>query len=141
MTEQRSGAIAKKAATKKTTGARRSRSGVVAVTALSDRTGYLVDNLGGGTKLAGLLGVSKSQPTRWRKGEEQPSPAKAREILDLDHVVARASLLWGSSDVVRDWLEGSNQFLEGARPIDVLQIRGVADVLAALEAETQLAFG
>lgn len=111
------------------------------VTALSERTGYLVDSLGGGTRLAGLLGVSKSQPTRWRKGEEQPSPAKALQILDLDHVVARASLLWGSPDVVTDWLEGPNQLLEGARPIDVLQIRGVTEVLAALEAETQRAFG
>jgi DNA-binding transcriptional regulator YdaS (Cro superfamily) len=108
--------------------------------ALSERTGFLVERLGGGTKVANLLGVSKSQPTRWRNGQEQPSPAKAREIVDLDHVVARASLLW-EPEVVQAWLEGSNAYLQGARPIDVLQVRGVSEVLAALEAETQLAFG
>lgn len=109
-------------------------------TQLPERTVFLVEKVGGGTKLASLLGVNKSQPTRWGKGEEQPSPGKAREILDLDHLMARAGLLW-EPEVVRAWLTGPNSFLEGARPIDVLRTRGVGDVLEALEAETQMAFG
>lgn len=103
------------------------------------RAGFLVDTLGV-THTASLLGVSKSQPSRWRSGAERPSPAKARELVDLDHVVARASLLW-APDVVHDWLEGPNPHLDGARPVDVVRVRGSAEVLSALDAEASGAFG
>ena len=97
------------------------------------RTQFLIDTLGGGTRLAELLGVSKSQPTRWSKGQESPGPEASRNLLDLDHVVARASMLW-APDVVVIWLGSSNAFLEGARPIDVLRERGSREGTAALDA-------
>jgi hypothetical protein len=66
--------------------------------------------------------------------------AQARSLVDLDHVVARASIIFEPA-AVWNWLFGSNSYLEGARPIDVLQIRGAAEVVRALEAAEQLAFG
>ncbi|MDN5797837.1 MAG: helix-turn-helix domain-containing protein [Intrasporangium sp.] len=104
------------------------------------RTEFLVEALGGITRLAELLDVSKSQPSRWRSGKEQPSPAKARELIDLDHVLARATLIW-ESEVAIDWLFGSNSYLDGARPIDVLRVRGSSEVLDALDAAAAGAFG
>lgn len=104
------------------------------LTQAQERTEFLIENLGGGTNLASLLKVSKSQPTQWRKGTESPSPDVARTLVDLDHVVARASLLW-DGESVRTWLTSSNVFLDGATPLDVLQVRGSRDVIDALDAE------
>jgi uncharacterized protein (DUF2384 family) len=99
----------------------------------SIRTELLTRTLGA-TKLARLLGVAKSQPTRWRKGHEAPSGDSARRLVDLDIVVARAQLLF-TDEVVAIWLESSNQHLGGRSPIDVLRWRGPSEVLDALDAE------
>lgn len=104
------------------------------------RTEVLIEQVGSLTEVAVLLGVDKSQPTRWRKGEAVPSPEKARLLTDLEHVFSRAALIF-EPDVVRDWMTGPNAFLEGARPIDVLRTRGVTRVLDALDAAEQVAFG
>lgn len=50
----------------------------------------------------------------------------------LVRVRARAEQVWPAS-VVDDWLFGSNAFLNGARPIDVLKLRGPDEVLTALD--------
>ena len=39
--------------------------------------------------MAGLLGVSPSQPSRWQKGQERISAENQRGLLDLDYVMAR----------------------------------------------------
>jgi uncharacterized protein (DUF2384 family) len=48
-------------------------------------------------------------------------------------VLARATMLW-DPETARAWLEGTNPYLEGARPIDVLRARGPREVLEALDA-------
>jgi uncharacterized protein (DUF2384 family) len=53
-------------------------------------------------------------------------------ILDLDHVMARATLIW-APQVAIEWLQGSNSHLDGARPIDVLHDRGPNEVVQALD--------
>jgi uncharacterized protein (DUF2384 family) len=84
-------------------------------------------------RLARTLGVVPSQPSRWRSGEEVPSPEIAAKLLDLDHVVALAVQAWDPA-VVEDWMTSSNAFLGGARPIDVVLQRGSPEVIAALKA-------
>lgn len=103
------------------------------------RTEFLIATLGSGSALADVLGVSRIQPTRWRTGKESPSPEVARELVDLDHVMARASMLF-TQPVALDWLNSSNSYLDGARPIDVLKTRGSAEVIAALDAAMAGAF-
>jgi uncharacterized protein (DUF2384 family) len=88
----------------------------------------------GGAQVAKLVGVHRSQPSRWIKGEERPGPIAAPLLIDLEHVLARARLVWGPA-AAATWLESSNSYLEGAHPIDVLQISGPAPVLEALDAE------
>jgi uncharacterized protein (DUF2384 family) len=85
-------------------------------------------------ELARWIGVSPSQTSRWASGQERPGPAAAPAIIDLEHVYSRARLVWGG-DTARIWLESSNAFLSGARPLDVLLTDGVAPVLEALDAE------
>jgi len=98
-----------------------------------ERTQFLIDTVGGVNKLAKTLGVSPSQPSRWKTGAETPSPQVAAKLLDLDHVIALAVQTWDAA-VVMDWMTSSNGFLGGARPIDVLLQRGSAEVIDALRA-------
>lgn len=98
-----------------------------------ERTQFLIDTVGGVNKLAKTLGVSPSQPSRWKTGTETPSPEVAAKLLDLDHVIALAVQTWHAS-VVMDWMTSSNGFLGGAKPIDVLLQQGSAEVIDALKA-------
>lgn len=99
----------------------------------AQRVNYLSEVFSG-TRLAKLIGVSPSQTSRWASGTERPSPAAAPALIDLEHVYARARLVWGG-DTARIWLESANAFLGGARPIDVLITEGPTRVLEALDAE------
>lgn len=101
---------------------------------ISERTEAVAIALGSKSKLAGLLEVSASQPTRWIDGSENPNAENSRAILDLDHVIARAGLLWKPT-VITAWLSGRNAFLGGARPIDVIKTQGSAPVIDALDQE------
>ncbi|PZU04625.1 MAG: hypothetical protein DI630_00485 [Gordonia sp. (in: high G+C Gram-positive bacteria)] len=85
-------------------------------------------------ELAELVGVSPSQTSRWASGKERPGPAAAPVLIDLEHVYARARLVWGK-DTARIWLGSTNAHLGGARPLDVLITDGPAQVLEALDAE------
>lgn len=101
---------------------------------IAHRAGAVAAALGSKAQLASMLEVSPSQPTRWIDGSESPNSENARVIVDLDHVIARAGLLWKPS-VIGAWLNGSNAFLDGARPIDVLRTTGSAPVIDALDQE------
>lgn len=103
------------------------------------RAQAVIDAVGSTTVTAELLAVSKSQPSRWSRGEERPGPAKARLLLDVDYVYSRAQLIWGR-DAVNAWMLGSNMLLDGARPIDIVRERGPAEVIAALDTEASGAF-
>lgn len=98
------------------------------------RVRYLADVIGA-SQLAAFVGVSRSQPSRWIRGEERPGPTAAPMLIDLEHVIARARLVWGET-AATTWLSSANAYLDGARPVDVLQISGPAAVLEALDAET-----
>ena len=130
-------------ATRKPTGSRVTavRSGAVParLSFAQERTEFLISAIGSGTALAEVLGVARSQPTRWRQGQESPSPETARALIDLDHVMARALMLF-PQPVALDWLTSANSYLDDARPIDVLRTRGSADVIDALDATMAGAF-
>ncbi|MGA1829021.1 hypothetical protein [Microbacterium sp.] len=104
------------------------------LTDVGQRAATVAAALGSKSMLATFLSVSASQPTQWIKGVESPNPENARTIVDIDHVIARAGLLWSPS-VVSAWLVGSNAFLDGARPIDVVKTRGAEPVIDALDQE------
>jgi len=104
-----------------------------------ERTAFVIEALGSGANLAKFLGVNRSQPAQWRNGAEAPGPEASRVLLDLDYVIARASMLWPTA-VVNDWLTGNNSFLDGARPIDVIKYQGAKAVIEALDAELSGAY-
>lgn len=82
--------------------------------------------------VARLLDVNASMVTRWRSGKPI-SATMARRIIDVHDVLNRALQLFKPSTAAK-WLVGSEPFLGGARPIDVLVIQGIVPVLEALGA-------
>lgn len=78
-----------------------------------------------------LLDVDAAMITRWRRGVKI-SAAMARRVLDLHAVLARALHIFAPK-VVTDWLVGHEPFLNFARPIDVLGVRGAAPLIEALD--------
>ncbi len=102
------------------------------------RLDWLVSVLGS-NRVAELLGVSRSQPSRWRSGKEGLSEESQRALLDLDYVIARLHQVW-MPDVARIWLSSANPRLGGGTPVEALRQRGVADVIAAIDAEAQGAY-
>jgi len=97
-----------------------------------ERTNFVISALGNATLVAELLDVSRSQPGKWKTGAEAPSPEKSSLLIDLDYVLAKATLVW-EPEVARQWLVGSEPFLDFARPIDVLRTRGASEVVEALD--------
>jgi len=103
----------------------------------SDRLERLIDELGN-NRVAKLLSVSVSQPSRWRAGKEGMGAENQRKVIDLDYVFGRLEQLF-SARQAEIWLTSFNAHL-GARPVDVLRIRGAAPVIEAIDAEAQGAF-
>ena len=99
----------------------------------AQRSEFLIEAVGGVRALARVLEVAPSQPSRWRTGEDIPSPEIASRLLDLDHVYALAVQAWSLS-TTRTWMTSENAFLGGAEPIVVLRQRGSAEVVKALRA-------
>lgn len=102
------------------------------------RLRLVVDTLGN-NRVAEILGVNPSQPSRWRAGGEGVAERNQRALLDLDYVMARLHQLW-LPDVASTWLDSPNAHLGGARPVAVLRERGAADVVRAIDAEEEGAY-
>lgn len=58
---------------------------------VATRVELLVDALGTATRVAECLGVTRPLLSKWRAGTVMPTPAQAKLLVDLDHVVARGS--------------------------------------------------
>ena len=104
---------------------------------LAARLAQLIRDLGN-NRVASLLDVSASQPSRWKTGEERISAENQRRLLDLDYVMARLLHLY-PREQAEIWLTSHNAHL-GSRPVDVLRLRGASAVVAAIDAEAEGAY-
>lgn len=93
----------------------------------------------GNNTVAALLGVSRSQPGRWVRGQEGISSENQAAILDLDFVLS-VLLRTMSSAMAGIWLVSPNAFLNGARPVDVFRLDGHRRVVEAIQAYAEGAF-
>jgi uncharacterized protein (DUF2384 family) len=114
-----------------------SKSNTLSAVGEADRLERLVSSLGN-NRVAQLMSVSPSQPSRWRSGKEHMGPASRRAVLDLDYVWGRLLQLYPQRQA-EVWLSSPNAHL-GARPVDVLRLRGAAPVIDAIDAEEEGAF-
>lgn len=87
----------------------------------------------GNNRVAHLLGVSPSQPSRWRSGKDRPNPDVQTRILRLDSVMVR---LFGmmTPRAALMWLESHDPHL-GTRPQDALVLGRYEQVHGSLGIE------
>jgi hypothetical protein len=104
-----------------------------------ERADFVIHVAGGTRQAAILLDVAPSQPSRWSSGKSLPGPIHAVRLIDLDHVMAHALLVWDES-VVRDWLTTPNGHLDGLTPAEWIRQHGTREVIDALQAEASGAY-
>ncbi|MEO9096851.1 MAG: hypothetical protein ABI346_01595 [Candidatus Baltobacteraceae bacterium] len=112
--------------------------GAEALTAVAPDLRRIVGLLGN-NRAAAILGVDKSLVSRWLRGAETISPSKRKAIIDVSYVLQRALQVLTPQQLSL-WLVGSDPLLGGARPVDVLMVRGAGQLVAALDAIEQGAF-
>jgi hypothetical protein len=106
------------------------------------RTGFESDNAEkihrlidtyGVTSLAALIGVSKSQPTRWRQGRERPAPPAVKGLLALEYLTSRLSEVFTARQA-QIWFDSPNPYLNGSTPAAVFASFGGQAVEPAISA-------
>ena len=86
-----------------------------------------------GAAVADLLGVSRSQITRWLKGAGI-DPLNAEKIDLLELIWANLLRLY-EPQAARSWLFGLNPHLGDRRPIDLVRAGRAEELLRAIRAE------
>ena len=86
-----------------------------------------------GSVIADLLGVNRSQITRWLRGAGI-DPLNAEKIDLLELVWSNLRRLY-EPDAARAWLFGLNPHLGDRRPIDVIRTGRVEELMRAVRAE------
>ena len=89
-------------------------------------------------RLADLLGVSRSQITRWLRGAGI-DPANAERI-DLLELVWASLLRLYDREAALSWLFGINPVLGDRRPIDLIRAGRAEELMRAIRAERSDAF-
>ncbi len=86
-----------------------------------------------GAAVADLLGVSRSQITRWLKGAGI-DPLNAERIDLLELIWANLLRLY-EPEAARSWLFGLNPHLGDRRPIDLVRAGRAEELMRAIRAE------
>lgn len=84
-------------------------------------------------RLADLLGVSRSQVTRWLRGAGI-DPLNAEKV-DLLELVWSSVLRLYERDAALSWLFGVNPLLGDRRPIDLIRLGRAEELMRAIRAE------
>lgn len=84
-------------------------------------------------RLADLLGVSRSQVTRWLRGAGI-DPVNAEKVDLLELVWANLLRLY-EPDAARAWLFGVNPILGDRRPVDLIRLGRTEELMRAIRAE------
>src|SRR5438128_2594208 len=88
--------------------------------------------------LADLLGVSRSQVTRWLRGA-RIDPLNAEKV-DLLELVWSSLLRIYEPEAARAWLFGLNPNLADRRPIDLIRTGKTEELMRAIRAERAESF-
>ena len=84
-------------------------------------------------QLADMLGVSRSQVTRWLRGAGI-DPLNAEKV-DLLELVWSSLLRLYDREAALAWLFGMNPLLEDRRPIDLIRAGRTEELMRAIRAE------
>jgi transcriptional regulator with XRE-family HTH domain len=98
----------------------------------------LRDDFRSAAQLADMLGVSRSQVTRWLRGSGI-DPLNAEKVDLLELVWANLLRLY-ERDAALAWLFGLNPLLGDRRPIDLIRAGRTEELMRAVRAERSDAF-
>ena len=84
-------------------------------------------------RLADLLGVSRSQVTRWLRGAGI-DPLNAEKVDLLELVWANLLRIY-QADAALEWLFGVNPLLGDRRPVDLVRLGRAEELMRAIRAE------
>lgn len=101
--------------------------------ALAQKVEALRHDFRSAAQLADMLGVSRSQVTRWLRGAGI-DPLNAEKI-DLLELVWSSVLRLYDRDAALAWLFGINPLLGDRRPIDLIRIGRAEELMRAIRAE------
>ena len=99
----------------------------------ASKLAYLTERLGGVIQVADAVQADKSRVSRWAKGA-RPDEKNYQAISALEFVLERLSRFLNDKSANK-WMESSNAFLGGARPIDRIHQDRVVEVLSAANQE------
>lgn len=91
----------------------------------------VIDELGGQSAAARLLGVHRSRITRWLAGET-PDVGNQAKLDALEFILARLRQTFPAATACK-WLLGINAHLGDRRPIDLIAAKRLAEVIGAIE--------
>lgn len=89
-------------------------------------------------RLADLLGVSRSQVTRWLRGAGI-DPLNAEKVDLLELVWANVLRIY-DKDAALEWLFGVNPLLGDRRPVDLIRMGRAEELMRAIRAERSDSF-
>ena len=88
--------------------------------------------------LARSLGVHRSAVVRWKRGDA-PARENWEQLVGLDTAISLLENFLEPSTIPK-WLRGINAHLGDRRPIDVIRLGRLSEVIAAIEVEKAGAF-
>jgi len=106
--------------------------------ATADKVSVLRADFRSAARVADMLGVSRSQVTRWLRGAGI-DPVNAEKV-DLLELVWSNLLRIYPADAARSWLFGVNPRLGDRRPIDLIRAGRAEELMRAIRAERADAF-
>src|SRR6266513_4702298 len=106
--------------------------------AIATKVDALRVDFGSAARLADMLGVSRSQVTRWLRGAGI-DPLNAEKV-DLLELVWSSLLRLYEKEAALAWLFGINPTLGDRRPIDLVRAGRTEELMRALRAERSDAF-
>lgn len=101
--------------------------------ALAQKVRTLSVDFRSSARLADLLGVSRSQVTRWLRGAGI-DPLNAEKV-DLLELVWSSLLRIYDRDAALSWLFGVNPLLGDRRPVDLIRLGRTEELMRAIRAE------
>lgn len=90
-------------------------------------------SMGSDRAVAGILGVSPAQVSRWRSGQ-RPDLDNADRLAGLALVVEMLAR-WLAPEAVEGWLHGQNAHLSNRSPAHLIRLGRIAEVIGAIELE------
>lgn len=101
--------------------------------ATAEKVRALTQDFRSSAEVARMLGVNRSQVTRWLRGAGI-DPLNAEKIDLLEFVISNLLRVY-EPEAARAWLFGLNPFLRDRRPIDVIRSGKIEELLAAIRQE------